>query len=55
MVIIFKLFFVFEIYGCIECRKCRSDFLLRPDFPQKPRSTDFFRLKQLSFTEQAAS
>ncbi len=44
MAIIFERFFVFEIQGCIKCRKCRSIFMPCPDFPQNPFSTDFSRI-----------
>jgi hypothetical protein len=43
LAIVFELFFAFEAQGCAECRKCRSNFLLCPDFSQIPCSTDLFR------------
>jgi len=36
--------FVFETHGCVECKKCRRNFLPRPGFPQNSCSTDFSRL-----------
>jgi len=45
MAIICEWLFVFKIQGSIECRKCRSNFLPRPDFPQIPCPTEFSRLK----------